>query len=272
MPKQSKQEQFVEATWRAFLTGHPHTPLHSQRQFYKFFPSEKRCRLCKAPFQGFGAPLIRIFYKKQPSKLNPLLCNVCDEFATRNQGGAEVELSLLFVDVRGSTTLAERMNPTEFSKLINRFYNVATQEMIRTDALIDKIIGDQAAGMYVPGFAGPMHARQAIYAAKEIFQAVGYGKSGGPWISLGAGIHTGIAFVGSVGSAEGTTDITVLGDAANTAARLSGKAQEGEILVSETAYQAAGLALEELETRTLDLKGKSEAIRVHVLTNYERRP
>jgi adenylate cyclase len=210
-----------------------------------------------------------VFYKKKPSKLTPLLCNVCDEFASEHQGGAEVELTLLFVDVRGSTALAEKMSPTDFSKLVNRFYNAATKVMIRTDALIDKIIGDQAAGMYVPGFAGSDHAQQAIHAAQEILHAVGYGTPEGPWLPLGAGVLTGTAYVGAVGSAEGTTDITVLGDAANTAARLSGEAATGEILISETAYQAAGLDMGGLEIRDLELKGKTDKTRVHVLIDYE---
>ena len=157
------------------------------------------------------------------------------------------------------------MNPTEYSKLINRFYNVATQVMVRTDALIDKIIGDQVAGMYVPGFAGPQHAERAIQAAQEILRETGHNDPDGPWIPLGVGVHTGIAFVGSVGSEEGTVDITVLGDAANTAARLSTSAGIGEILISESAYNSAGLKLDQLEKRVLEVKGKSEQVPTYVL-------
>lgn len=197
--------------------------------------------------------------------MNPQLCNFCERFAHQYQGGTEIELSLLFADVRGSTNLAEAMTPLAFSKLINRFYNAATQVMVRSDALIDKIIGDQAAGMYVPGFAGPLHARRALAAAQEILRATGHGRREGPWIPIGAGVHTGIAFVGSVGSERGTSDITVLGDAANTAARLASSARQGEILVSDAAYRAAGLDLGQLEKRHLELKGKSEPVLVHVL-------
>lgn len=265
MPEQSEHDQFVKKAWKAFLTGHPRTPFHTQRMLYTLFPSEKRCKLCKAPFQGIGALVAKLLYKKQPSKLNPLLCNICDDFARHNQGGAEVELSLLFIDIRDSTALAEKMTPTEFSQLINRFYNTTAQVMIRTDALIDKIIGDQASGFYVPGFAGSKHADRAVEAAQEIFQKVGYTKPEGPWISIGAGVHTGVAFVGSVGSEDGTTDITVLGDAPNTAARLCSNAQDGEILISDAAFQSAGLNLGDLEIRDLALKGKTEKIRVHVL-------
>ena len=133
------------------------------------------------------------------------------------------------------------------------------------EALIDKIIGDQAAGMYVPGFVGLEHARVAIGAAQEILRATGYGSSGGPWIPLGAGVHTGTAFVGSLGSEQGTTDITVLGDAANIAARLSTNAGIGEILISEPAFSSAGIELDDLEKRVLELKGKSEPLNVWVI-------
>jgi len=157
------------------------------------------------------------------------------------------------------------MTPTEFSKLINRFYTTATRVMVRSDALIDKIIGDQASGMYVPGFAGSEHTTRAITAAQEILHATGHSDSTGPWISLGVGVHTGTAFVGAVGSKDGTTDITVLGDVANTAARLSSKSQVGEILISKPALEAAKMSANGLEQRSLDLKGKSDLMSVFVL-------
>jgi len=200
--------------------------------------------------------------------MNPQMCNICEQFAREYQGGAEIELSLLFADVRGSTTLAETMSPTEFRALINRFFGAATQVMVQSDALIDKIIGDQAAAMYVPGFAGPEHARVAIEAAQKILQVTGHDTPDGPWIPLGVGVHTGTAFVGSVGSEEGSVDITVLGDTANTAARLSSIGNQGEILISEAAAAAAGLPAGSLEQRVLELKGKSQPVSVYVLSDY----
>lgn len=199
--------------------------------------------------------------------MNPHLCNACELFAEEHQGGAEVELSLLFADVRGSTTLAEHMSPTEFSSLINRFYNVATRIMINSDGLIDKIIGDQVAAMYTPSFAGTDHVRKALSAAQQLLHDTGHHNPEGPWIPIGVGVHTGIAFVGSVGRESGLSDITVLGDAPNTAARLSSNARQGEILISEAAYGKIGLDLGQLEKRSLELKGKSQPVTVHVLAN-----
>jgi adenylate cyclase len=266
MNAQSKHDETVEHLWRTYLTTGEFEKERRQRRFFRLLPGTPRCKNCYAPFRGAGSVVVRVLYGKHPSNLNPQLCNVCEQFAMQFQGGAEIELSLLFADVRGSTSLAEAMSPRDFSRLINHFYSTATQVMVRSDALIDKITGDQVAAMYVPGFAGPGHARRAVAAAQEILHATGHGRSEAPWIPLGVGVHTGIAFVGSVGEQGGTSDITVLGDAANTAARLASSARQGEILISDAAYQAAGLDLGPLEQRELELKGKSERVHVRVLT------
>ncbi|MFN2148472.1 MAG: adenylate/guanylate cyclase domain-containing protein [Anaerolineales bacterium] len=261
----NEQQEIISDLWRKYLTTGEFERERRQRQLFRFLPGSPRCKNCYAPFAGAGSVIVRVAYGKQPSNMNPGLCNICEQFASKHQGGAEIELSLLFADVRGSTSLSEAMSPKEYGQLINRFYNVSTRIMVSSDALIDKIIGDQVAAMYVPGFAGPQHARRAIEAAQSILHATGHAEVDGPWIPLGVGIHTGIAFVGSVGSEAGTSDITVLGDAPNTAARLSTIAHQGEILISEDAYHAAGLDFGELETRHLDLKGKSHSVTVRVL-------
>jgi adenylate cyclase len=260
----------IEYFWRQYLTTGEFEKERRQRQLFRMLPGTPRCKNCYAPFEGVGSIVVKAVYGKHPSKLNPQLCNVCEVFATQYQGGAEIELSLLFADVRGSTTLAETMKPTEYSQLINRFYKAATRVMVDSDALIDKIIGDQVAGMYVPGFAGAEHARRAIEAAREILHATGHQDSDGPWIELGVGVHTGTAFVGALGSEQGTSDITVLGDAANVAARLSSNAAVGEILVTEPALSAAGLKAGDFEKRTLSLKGKSEPLVVWVIDDLVR--
>ena len=91
---------------------------------------------------------------------------------------------------------------------------------------------------------------------------------GGPWIEVGVGVHFGTAFVGTVGSKDGATDITVLGDVPNVAARLSSAAAAGEILVSEDAYKRAEIS-GALEQRSLELKGKSQPMTVYVLKQSE---
>jgi adenylate cyclase len=187
-------------------------------------------------------------------------------FCLAYPGGTEVNMSLLFVDVRGSTSLAEKMSASNYSRLMNRFYKAATDVLIRTDAFIDQFVGDEAVGLYFPLFTGPNHARAAVLGAQELLRAMGYGGRQEPWIPIGVGVHTGIVFFGTISGSEGSvTDLAALGDNVNITARIASKAGPGEALISEAAYIAAGLDLENLEQRQLDLKGKSESIRVRVL-------
>jgi len=149
---------------------------------------------------------------------------------------------------------------------MNRFYTVASKVLIKTDALVDRLIGDEVIGLYIPGFAGKDHSRRAIDAAQELLERTGHHDSNGPWLPVGVGVHTGPAFVGVVGGTDDNpSDFTALGDNVNVTARLSSQAGPGEILISQSAYEAAGLDLSDLERRELELKGKSGKTEVHVL-------
>jgi adenylate cyclase len=216
-----------------------------------------------APFKGLGGTLMHLIGRDQ-SRLNPRYCESCELFEPR--GGAEVVLTMLFADVRGSTALAERMSALEFTRLMNRFYAVATDVLVQSDAMVDKLVGDEVIGLYVPGMAGAEHPRRAIEAAQSLLRRTGHSDPGGPWLTVGVGVHTGHAYVGIVGGDDGNpSDFTALGDNVNITARLASQAGAGEILISDAAYIAAGLDLGPLERRKLALKGKSEPTGVHVL-------
>lgn len=248
----------VEELWRIALEV---GPAREHRHMNGLIPARSRCKFCNAPFDGIGGLPFRLMGAGR-SSMNPLWCKGCME--NTPLGGAEVDLSLLFMDIRSSTTLAEGISASEYAHLLNRFYAAATHVMVSTDALIDKFVGDEVIGLYVPGFAGRDHPRLAIQAALDLLQATGHSDPGGPWIPVGASVHMGRAFVGKVGG-QGVTDITALGDAVNVAARLASHAKAGEILVSDAAYDAAGLTFGDLEQRCLDLKGRSEPVDVRVL-------
>lgn len=250
-----------EELWRALLTD-ADSPLVHQRGRYRRYPGSPRCKQCLVPLGGPAAPLVRLVTKKEPSRKNPNYCNICEEFVETHPGGAEIELSLLFADVRGSTALAERMSPAEFSKLLRRFHTAASNIVIDTDGLVDRLVGDEIIGLYLPN-RGPDHAHRALHAAFDLLEATGHRSRGGPWLPVGAAVHTGIAYVGAVGLGH-ARDFTALGDAVNVAARLASAAGAGEVLVSEDAYAHAGVDLGQLEMRRLTLKGKSEPIDVRV--------
>jgi adenylate cyclase len=156
------------------------------------------------------------------------------------------------------------MSPTAYSQLISRFFGVANEVFIRSDALLNRLIGDEVIGLYVPGFAGQNHRGKAILAAQKLLRGTGHDSLDGPWLPIGVSIHTGVAFLGSVGSYEQGVDIAVLGDPPNVAARLSSSAAVGEILISEEAY-VPERDLQGLEKRQLTLKGKSQPVNVYVM-------
>jgi len=255
----------VEEMWQIRLTE---GDIRSRRyrHYYGMLPSNPRCVNCHRPFAGPGGALVRIAQGVKQSDKNPRYCTGCYSFTSEFPGGAEVVLSMLFVDVRGSTTMAESMDDMAFSRLMNRFYEATINVLVQEDAFIDKLVGDEVTALFIPGFAGEEHARRAVKAGKELLNVTGHSDPGGPWVPVGVGIHTGRAWVGSIAGASGAAaDFTALGDNVNVAARLASSAAEGEVLISEDTYREAKIADEDLEKRELSLKGKSELVIVRVL-------
>jgi adenylate cyclase len=199
-------------------------------------------------------------FGKRRSERNPKWCNSCFSFMSAHQGGAEVTCTLLFADIRGSTALAERMSPSEFSRLLDRFYNAATTAVFDNDGMVDKFVGDELVAMFFPLLSGERHASRAIDAARALLLATGHARPEGPWAPVGAGVHTGPVWVGTIGTA-GHVELTAVGDSMNTTARLASIAEAGEILVTSAAAEAAVLDTH-APARAIDLKGKTETVEV----------
>jgi adenylate cyclase len=254
--------QETEEFWRDFLTKG--SPMERQgRRVFAHIPGSPRCRLCAAPFTGVAAPVMRMMGKRRSDK-NPTMCMSCFTFLSTHHGGAEIELTLLFADVRGSTPMAEGMSAATFRGVLDRFYDTAAEVVIGNDGSIDKFVGDELVALFFPTLAGEGHAASAIAAARALLRATGHADAAGPWIPVGAGVHTGVAWVGAVG--EGShTQITAVGDNVNITARLASAAGAGEVLVTVPAAEAAHLTDTSLEHRQLGLKGKSQPTEVLVV-------
>ncbi len=250
--------------WHAiFGVGHP--LLRKYQNLHKRLPSPPRCKLCLAPFRGVGGFVMRLT-KRGPSNRNPRYCSRCDVFIRAHPGGAEVELSMVFVDVRGSTGLAEQRSPTDYSRLMNRFYADVTGVFVRTDGFMMDVVGDEVFALYPPGFSGSNHAKLAVQAARELLHLTSRRSPTQPGLPFGTGVHTGVVYIGTVsGAEEGIADVRALGDGVNTAARLCSASGPGEALISDAACAAAGLDVQPLEHRHLELKGKTELIGVRVM-------
>jgi adenylate cyclase len=256
------QGERSEAEWRALLTGN-HVGVHQLRAAFRHVPAAPRCKLCHAPFHGIGGVVLRPWFG--PWERNAQLCKNCMSSLTKiGVGGAEVELSLLFVDVRGSTGLGERLSPAQFSALLASFYRIAARAITERDGIVDKFVGDEAIGLFIPGFAGRDHAAQAIAAGRELLRAAADADASsiGP-IPAGGGVHTGVAYVGSLGSSSQISDFTALGDAVNTTARLASLAAAGELLVSVAAAEHATLDATGFERRTVEVRGREAGLNVY---------
>lgn len=274
IPK-SEYSKLNEEVWRTYLTTggtlkgmqlpwfeHPFF-----KPIFRAIPSDPRCQICYIPFKGVGGFISKRLLDVKPSAMNPHMCDVCERFAERFPGGVELEISILFADIRGSTPLAEKMETREFSELIHRFYLAGTKPLYSNGALIEKFVGDGLTAFFTPAFAGPNHALTAIKAGKEILRATGHGPGKTPWIPVGVGINTGVAYIGSMKMEGGRTDITILGDVVNTTARLCSEAAPGEILVGDSAIEKSGLSRDKHELRKLSLKGKQEVVAAWVISS-----
>lgn len=254
MPAPDKNEQF----WSDYLSR-PNSGMAAGRRFFSRLPADPRCYLCAAPFAGAGGMAFRLFGRRQ-SMGNPNYCNSCEKILIKHHGGAEVDGSMLFADIRGSTALAEKMTPTEFRSLLDRFYSTASGVVFGHDGMVDKFVGDELVAVFPPMLSAERHPERAIEAAQDLLRATGHADPGGPWVPVGAGVHTGRAWFGAIGEG-GHVELTVVGDPMNVTARLAARAEAGEILVSAEAAEKAGLDAS-LARQTLELKGREEPIEV----------
>ena len=243
--------------WSRVLTD-GHAALVRARRVFRYLPSPPRCKMCNNPFGGLAGHVLAAAGFHQ-SRKNPNLCTRCCDALPA--GGAQVDTAVLFADVRGSTALGERTAAVDFAALLNRFYVVATRALLRHDAVIDKLIGDEVMAFFVPGISGPGYRGLAVKAGIELLRAVGYGTSEGPWLNVGVAVNAGVAYVGNVGAA--VMDFTALGDVVNIAARMQQSAAGGELLVARGVaddFAARG------PRRTLQLRGHEQPIETFVLT------
>jgi len=181
-------------------------------------------------------------------------------------GGEQREISILFADIRGFTTMSEKLEPSQVVGILNQYLDGMTKVVFKYSGTLDKFTGD---GMMV-FFNAPSlqddHAQRAVRAAVEMQeQARQTSKARGDseWaVEYGIGITTGEAVVGNIGSAD-RHDYTAIGDTVNLAARLEGQAGRGQILISERTCQQAQDIIEARPLEPIKVKGKEEPVVVY---------
>jgi adenylate cyclase len=239
--------------WHALLVD-GYEPLQKAQRIFRHLPSEPRCKLCRNPFGGLGGRVFALMGRR-PSRKNPNLCQYC--FDHLPSGGIEVDVGVVFADVRGATGLGERSTATDFARQLNRFYAVATDVLIEHDAIVDKLIGDQVMGLFLPGM-GPDYRRRTAIAAVDIAARVRE-------IPVGVGASAGTAFVGNVGSGT-VIDFTALGDAVNVGARLQAHAAPGEVVLTADLYSLVAEEHPGARTEVVEVRGRDVPVPIAVVT------
>jgi adenylate cyclase len=184
--------------WEALLVK-GYEPLKVAQRIFRHLPHDPRCKLCQNPFGGVGGKMVRLLGYK-PSRKSPNLCQYC--FDRLPAGGIEIDIGVVFADVRASTALGEQSDATTFARRLNEFYGTATKVLIHNEGIVDKLIGDEVMGLFIQGVAGPEYRRKTAIAALELASGVGE-------LPLGVAANAGVAFVGNVGSGS-VLDFTAL--------------------------------------------------------------
>ncbi len=214
--------------------------------------------MCGSPFGGLAGHALRALWHA-PMPRNPLLCRACHKDVVKHPGGAQIDVGVLFADVRGSTGLAESMTPVEFHRLLQGFYRAASRAITDHDGIVDKFLGDGVMALFIPAFGGEGFIGRAVEAGRALMRMVNEGPE--PRLPIGAGVHSGLAYVGVVG-VDQEKDFSALGDVVNVAARLGSQAAAGELLVSVDAARAAGLAIGDGAVSTVAIAGRNQPLEV----------
>jgi adenylate cyclase len=243
-----------ELDWQALLVD-GYEPLRKAQRVFRRLPSDPRCKLCQNPFGGVGGRIVGWMGRK-PSRKNPNLCQAC--FDRLPPGGIEIDVGVVFADLRGSTGMGERSTATEFATRLNRFYAAAAEAVIDHDGLVDKLIGDEVMGLFGPGLTGADYRHRTAQAALALADAVRD-------LPVGVAANAGVAFVGNVGAGT-VRDFTALGDAVNVGSRLESHAGAGEVVLSAELYATVADARPGGRFEDIEVRGRDAPVPVVVLT------
>ncbi len=181
-------------------------------------------------------------------------------------GGTRREISILFADIRGFTTIAESLLPEQVVNLLNTYDDPLTKAVFEQGGFLDKITGDGIMALFGVPLPQPDHAERAVRAAlamQAAAQEVSARRDETRWpIRYGIGVTSGEAVVGNIGSEE-RMDFTAIGDVVNLASRLEGQAQPGEVLISEYTYELVRDMVEAERLSPMKVKGKKEPVVVY---------
>jgi len=264
MGQQYEQQQGCEDLWRTiFEVGHP--DLLKQQWLHKKLPQRPRCRLCLVPFKGLGGWFMRR-KGKAPNSRNPNFCNACDKFLEAYPGGVEIDMSILYVDIRHSTQYTQSHDSANVGERINRFLNEATRIITDNDGFMMAFYGDCIVAAWPPGFSGKDHAQKVFRTAQQLVNNKNMIDQDGESIPVGVGVHTGPVFISTVSALQGSfRDVSIFGSNVNLTARLASRAASMQALGTKEHIIAAGGQPDTYPSESIELKGFDEAVDVYTI-------
>jgi adenylate cyclase len=182
-------------------------------------------------------------------------------------GGEEREITVLFADVRGFTTLSEGLTPPEVVHILNVFLEQMTSIVMNYGGAVNKYIGDNMMAFWNAPYTQDDHAWLATHAALDMLEAIHKVNETGQFsapVQFGIGVNTGPVVVGNVGS-QRRLEYTPIGDTVNVASRLCGVAPGGVCYIGVRTRELLGDRVQPTAVHHLKLKGKAEAVEIHEL-------
>ena len=225
------------------------------------------CLVCGTALEGPMGLLFHLFGITRSTR-NPNVCNRCD---AHMQEGRVIELSVIFADLTGFTEMTNRLGAERSYEVVDTFFKMANEVLIKNDAFIDKYIGDAVMAIFNAPIPNARHARGATTAALGIQEGMKtVSKTLGLDLQARVGVATGYARVGRLGSAD-RKDYTAIGDVVNLASRLEAFAKPGEVIVDGKAFTQVAEDYPDLTPEELNVRGFPEPVEVYRIgkSDYE---
>ena len=238
--------------------------VYTSLTLYHYITEERERKKIKGAFSYYVSSAVVNEMLKSPEKLK--------------LGGDKKELSVLFSDIRGFTTISEGLTPEALVHLLNEYLTVMTDIVFKYDGTLDKYIGDALMAVYGAPLEQPDHPQKACASALDMMEGLKnlnekWIQEGKKPLDIGIGINTGMMMVGNMGSDQ-RFDYTVMGDAVNLSSRLEGanKAYKTNILISDTTYNIVKDEFVCMELDSVRVKGKTLPVNIFQLVGEKNIP
>ena len=215
---------------------------------------------------------VKSTFKKYVSK--NIVDKLLDNEDSLNLGGTESDITILFSDIRGFTSMSEKLSPTQIVKLLNKYFQSMINVVFKYNGTLDKIVGDELMVLYGVPLKNDNDTENAVKTAIEMFKKLDnfnkeITKRGFEPFQIGIGINKGKAVSGNIGS-EQQMNYTVIGDTINLGARLCSHAKTGQILISNSVKDHISEKHNFKKIPSIAVKGKAKPIEVWLYTHKKK--